>query len=173
MVKMTKWIERHFNFDFPVGVFPCIVERLRGTPARMEELVSRLPADLLTVKPEHGWSIQENVGHLTKVEELHVGRLDDYDAGVKVLREADMKNVRTSEADYNSQTIESVLIGFRDVRREFVRRLDAMDDAAAARTAQHPRLDIPMRVVDMAFFAAEHDDFHLAVMTELARKLRS
>jgi len=138
----------------------------------MEELVSRLPADILTIKPEHGWSIQENVGHLTQVEQLHVGRLDDYDAGVKVLRPADMKNIRTSEADYNTMTIESVLVGFRDVRRDLVSRLDAMDDAAAARTAQHPRLDIPMRVVDMAFFAAEHDDFHLAVITELGQKLR-
>lgn len=172
MVTKTKWIERKFNFDFPIGVFPCILERLRGTPARMEELVSRLPAALLTKKPEHGWSIQENVGHLIKVEELHVGRLDDYDAGLKVLRAADMKNTRTSDADYNSQTVESVLIAFREARRDFVGRLVAMDDAAAARTAQHPRLNIPMRVVDMAYFAAEHDDFHLAVITELGRKLR-
>jgi len=172
MVTRTKWIERRFNFDFPVGVFPCILERLRGTPARMEELISRLPAGLLAKKPEQGWSIQENVGHLIKVEELHAGRLDDYDAGLKVLRAADMKNTRTSEADYNLQTIESVLIAFREARRDFVRRLDAMDDAAAARSAQHPRLDIPMRVVDMVYFAAEHDDFHLAAITELGRNLR-
>lgn len=172
MVTRTKWIERKFNFDFPVGIFPCLLERLRGTPARIEELVSRLPAAILTTKPQHGWSIQENVGHLIKVEELHVGRLDDYDAGLKVLRAADMKNTRTSDADYNSQSIESVLIGFRDARRDFVKRLEAMDDAAAARTAQHPRLNVPMRVVDMAFFAAEHDDFHLAAITELARKIR-
>ncbi len=172
MVTRTKWIERKFNFDFPVGVLPCIIERLRGTPARMEELISRLPADLLTKKPEHGWSIQENVGHLIKVEELHLGRLDDYDAGVEVLRAADMKNTRTSDADYNSKTIESVWIGFREVRRDFVDRLEAMDDAAAARSAQHPRLDTPMRVVDMAYFAAEHDDFHLAAITELGRKMR-
>jgi hypothetical protein len=33
----------------------------------------------------------------------------------------------------------------------------------------HPRLQQPMRVVDMAFFVAEHDDHHLARMTQLAR----
>ncbi len=32
----TKWIERHFNFDFPVGMMPVIIERLRGTPSRIE-----------------------------------------------------------------------------------------------------------------------------------------
>jgi len=28
-----------------------------------------------------------------------------------------------------------------------------------------------MRVIDMALFIAEHDDHHLAAMTELARRL--
>jgi len=38
------------------------------------------------------------------------------------------------------------------------------------RTALHPRLQQPMRVLDMAFFTAEHDDHHLARMTELSRR---
>ena len=33
--------------------------------------------------------------------------------------------------------------------------------------AWHPRLDRPMRVIDLAIFAAEHDDHHLARITEL------
>lgn len=171
MVPRTKWIDRKFNFNYPVGHFSSILERLRGTPARMEEIVNRLPDELLTQKPDHGWSIQENVGHLIEVETLHVGRLDDYDAGVEVLRPAEMKNIRTTEADYNSRTIGSIFIGFREVRGDFVKRLEAMNEAEAARVAQHPRLDVPMRVVDMAYFAAEHDDFHVAVITELARRL--
>ena len=131
-----------------------------------------MPVESLTVKPPGGgWSIQENVGHLISVEELHLGRLEDYDAGAEVLRPADMKNTRTVEADYNSRGIGNILAEFRRVRGDLVARLEAMDEAAAARTAQHPRLDVPMRVCDMAFFAAEHDDFHLAVITELARKL--
>ena len=81
MVPRTKWIDRRFNFSFPAGHFSSIIERLRGTPARLEEIIGRLPAELLTQKPDHGWSIQENVGHLIEVETLHVGRLDDYDAG--------------------------------------------------------------------------------------------
>lgn len=172
MVPSTRWIDRKFNFDFPVGHFPCIIERLRGTPARLEEIISKLPPELRTKKPEHGWSIQENVGHLIKVEELHVGRLDDYEAGAQVLRPADMQNVRTGEADFNAQRIESIFINFREVRKDFVERLEAMNEAEAARVAQHPRLDIPMRVCDMAFFAAEHDDFHVAAITHLARTLK-
>jgi hypothetical protein len=37
------------------------------------------------------------------------------------------------------------------------------------RTALHPRLKRPMRLVDLCFFVAEHDDHHLATVTRLAR----
>lgn len=39
------------------------------------------------------------------------------------------------------------------------------------RTAAHPRLGQPMSVVDLCFFVAEHDDHHLATITELRREL--
>jgi hypothetical protein len=31
MITQTIWIERKFEFNFPVGLFPVIVERLRRT----------------------------------------------------------------------------------------------------------------------------------------------
>ncbi|MEW6411143.1 MAG: DinB family protein [Candidatus Zixiibacteriota bacterium] len=170
MVKRTLWLDRKFNFNFPVSDFPFIIERLRGTPDRAEALVKRLPAGILTKKPERGWSIQEQIGHLIKVEALHIGRLDDYDAGLESLRAADVKNVRTTNADFNAESIEWILTEFRKVREAFIDRLEAMDEARAARSAHHPRLDVPMRVCDMALFAAEHDDYHFAMITELERK---
>ncbi|MCK4655681.1 MAG: DinB family protein [candidate division Zixibacteria bacterium] len=170
MVEMTKWIERKFNFDYPVGLFPCIVERLRGTPARLDEIVKLLSPEILTVRIDDKWSIQENIGHLIEVEALHTGRLDDYRANADVLRPADMTNKSTHRADYNSMEIDSVMSSFRKVRLDFVKQLEEMDEAAASRSARHPRLDKPMRVVDMALFAAEHDDQHIAVIMGLGRK---
>jgi hypothetical protein len=35
------------------------------------------------------------------------------------------------------------------------------------RTGLHPRLNQPMRVIDLILFIAEHDDHHLARITEL------
>ncbi len=171
MVKRTKWLDRRFNFNFPVSDFPFIIERLRGTPDRAEAIVKRLPAEILTKKPEHGWSIQEQIGHLIKVEALHDARLDDYDDGLEVLRAADVKNVRTTNADFNAVDIEWILTELRKVREAFLARLEAMDEAQAARSAHHPRLDVPMRVCDMGLFAAEHDDYHFAMITELVREL--
>jgi len=36
-------------------------------------------------------------------------------------------------------------------------------------TSLHPRTKILMRIVDLCVFTAEHDDYHLARVTELKR----
>jgi uncharacterized damage-inducible protein DinB len=153
----------------PSALLANVVERLRGTPARLEERVRGLPHERLTARPGGAWSIQENAGHLLALEPLWAIRLDDYDAGLAVLRAADLTNRGTSEADFNSRETETILRGFREERARTVARLESMDETAAARTAHHPRLDRPMRVMDLAVFVAEHDDHHLARITELRR----
>ncbi|MCP4583276.1 MAG: DinB family protein [candidate division Zixibacteria bacterium] len=167
MVEITKWIDRKFEFNYPVGVFPWILERLRGTPARIEEIIKDIPPDILTGKSDNKWSIQENIGHLIKVEELHDGRIDDYLAGNDTLRPADMENRRTHKADYNAQNIAEILKMFRSVRNHFTMRLQQQDETIVGRSSFHPRLHKPMRLIDMAYFAAEHDDYHLAVIRRL------
>ncbi len=135
------------------------------------ELVRNIPQVGLTERTGGKWSIQENVGHLIKVEELHDGRIDDYLANNEILRPADMRNRRTFDADYNSQDIDTVIESFRTVRMNFLSRLEEQDEEIVSRSARHARLKITMRLVDMAYFAAEHDDYHLAVITRLARHL--
>jgi len=162
------WIERRWKFDFPVELFPDIIERLRGTPARIEALLRGLGADVLTRREKEGtWSIQENVGHLIDVETLWLGRLDEYLSGARVLRAADMSNPKTHEADHNRKPFPSVLSGFQAVRGPFISRLEGLEDSDFARVARHPRLDTPMRLVDMCLFVADHDDYHLARIREL------
>lgn len=165
------WFQRRFEFNLPVERFPNVVERLRGTPARIEDKVRRLPREVLTRRDGDKWSIQEQVGHLLDLDELHDGRLDDYLAGLPVLRPADLSNRKTHEAGHNDRRMEDLLVAFRAARERFVARLDAWDESKIGLTAVHPRLDQAMRVIDMAFFTAEHDDHHLTAMTELARKL--
>jgi uncharacterized damage-inducible protein DinB len=166
-----KWTDRRFTFDLPEELFPEIVERLRGTPARIEDKVRPLSPALLTRRNGEAWSIQEHIGHLLDLDELHKGRLDDFLAGAAVLRPADVRNPRTWEAQHNERPIAEILSAFRGERERFVARLDAWDRSLLSRTSLHPRLNQPMRVIDMAFFTAEHDDHHLARMTELARRL--
>lgn len=168
-MRRTKWVEREFDFQMQIGVFPCVVERLRGTPARLEELTRRLPARSLTTRREGAWSIQEHAGHLLDLDELHEGRLEDYARRLSTLRAADMTNRKTEEARHNDAQLEDLLAGFRAARASFVRRLEALTEEEVAATALHPRLRQRMRVIDMAYFVAEHDDHHLATINELSR----
>ncbi len=164
-----RWTDRHFTFNLPEELFSVVVERLRGTPARIEEKARGLSPALLTRRNGQAWSIQEHIGHLLDLDELHADRLDDFLAGAEVLRAADVTNPRTWEAGYNEHPLADLLAAFRRERERFVARLDAWDEGLIGLTALHPRLKQPMRVIDMAFFIAEHDDHHLARMTELAR----
>lgn len=171
MPEKSPWIERQFIFDLPVSMFPNVLERLRGTPARVQDRVAGLTPDQLQKRFDDAWSIQETIGHLIKVEGLWIGRLDDFAQGLKELRPADMSNRRTEDEDFNSQEAAAVLAGFGQTRGEFVQGLEQLPDEAIGRAAHHPRLDQPMRILDLMVFAAEHDDHHLARITEILRLL--
>ena len=171
-MERIKWTARKFDFHFPVALFPEMIERSRGTPARLEDLIASLPAEILTRRDGERWSIQENAGHLFDLETLFARRVDEYEAGAKTLHAADMSNRKTHEANHNQQPIELILSGFREQRLRLIDRLDGFEPAMFARTAIHPRLNVPMRLVDMILFQAEHDDYHLTRISELIKLFR-
>jgi hypothetical protein len=161
MILQIPWFERKFNFDFPAGLFPCILERLRGTAPRIKAMSSHLPQDVLTTKPDGTWSVLEHIGHLVDLEELHEARIDDFKRRMPVLRIADLKNRKTDEAGHNSKSTAELVQLFQRSREHFLGELLQADDEALLFTSRHPRLNQPMRLIDMAFFVAEHDDHHI------------
>jgi uncharacterized damage-inducible protein DinB len=169
MSKHLKWTDRTFQFTFPVEVYPEIIERLRGTPARLEDRVKSIVPEIRTKRDGERWSIQENVGHLLDLEALVSRRLDEYLAGAEALHAADMSNRKTHEADHNGRAMAAILTEFRTRRMQLVNRLDNLAPETFAVIAHHPRLNVPMRLVDMLYFQAEHDDYHLARISELIR----
>jgi hypothetical protein len=171
MRERIKWTERRFDFSFPAGLYPEMIERLGGAPARLEEHCNSLPVSILTFRDEERWSMQENAGHLLDLESLVQQRIDEYLAGVAVLHAADMSNRKTYEANHNAVSVDSILQSFRRERSETTERLESLDAAVFAHTALHPRLNVDMRLVDMLYFQAEHDDYHLTRMGELRREL--
>ena len=169
MIDRTEWIKRQFTFELPLGMYGNVVERVRGTPARLEDLVRGLSREILTRRDGDKWSIQEQAGHLLDLEELGMKRLNDLEAGREALVAADMANQKSHEANHNANSIETILRDFRKERMAFVARLDSYDEEFVRRTALHPRLQTQIRVIDLAFFIAEHDDHHLARISELKR----
>ena len=172
MATRIKWTDRKFDFSFPAGLYPEMIERLRGTPVRLEEHVGALPPDVLRRRDGERWSMQENAGHLLDLESLVRQRLDEYLANATEVRAADMTNRKTYESQHNEVAISTILSAFRDQRLQLVARLDSLESGIFARAAHHPRLNVPMRLVDMIFFQAEHDDFHLTRISQLRRLFR-
>ncbi len=169
MTKRIPWFERTWNLDFPAGQFREIIERLRGTPLRVAALVDPWPRDVLIARDGDMWSIQQNVGHLFDLEPLWSGRLDDFLSKTPVMRGADLANKKTNAADHNDKPIQEVLDAFAESRASLVARLEALGPEVFAWTSDHPRLRAPMRLVDLCFFTAEHDDYHLVRITQLGR----
>jgi len=163
------WFSRRFQLGLPVEALPDIVERLRGTPARLEERIHSVRASQLNRRVGESWSIQENAGHLLDLEALWNGRVSDFLEGAAQLRAADLANQRTWDANYNAQPIAGVLATFRSARMALVARLEQFTTPQLRVTSLHPRLQQPMTIVDHAFFVAEHDDHHLARITDLLR----
>ena len=141
--------------------------RLRGTPARLEEVVRGVARDLLVKKPGEKWSAQEHAGHLLDLEPLWMARVDDFFTAASTLTVADLTNQKTFDAQHNRRPIGEILAEFRNARALLVSRVEKIDPAMVGRSILHPRLKIPMRLVDHLYFAAEHDDHHLAYIWDL------
>jgi len=165
------WFERVFDLGISVEAAPEILERLRGTTLRLEERTAIVPSALLTRRIEDQWSFQEHVGHLVDLEVLWAARIGDFEGGAESLRPADLENRATWEGNHNSRLLSSLLEEFRGCRDSLLARCEGMGESSLARTALHPRLGKPMTVVDLLYFVAEHDDHHLASITELVRRL--
>lgn len=167
MTQVAKWYERKFEFAFPVELYPNLIMRLRGTPARLEELLRNQPGEVLIRKPQEKWSAQEHAGHLLDLEPLWLARVEDFLSGSGQLSVADLSNRGTDAANHNACELTKILTAFRAARAKLVDRVISADPSFRGRTLLHPRLKQPMRLVDHLYFVAEHDDHHLAKIWEL------
>jgi uncharacterized damage-inducible protein DinB len=167
MSQVPKWFERKFEFSFPVELYPNLCIRLRGTPARLEEILRAYPHERLVHRAEEKWSAQEHAGHLADLEPLWMARVEDYIAGTAELTAADLSNRKTHEGAHNARDIEEILSEFRKARLQLVNRVGGLDAAPFSLSIPHPRLKKPFRLVDHLYFVAEHDDHHLARIWEL------
>lgn len=170
-MKQVKWFERRFDFTFEQNIFPSILERLAGTPARLEEKLAVLPADILTLRIDKSWTIKENLGHLIDLEPLWQGRLEDILHAQTELRPTDLENAQTTLANHDATPTKELLNSFRQIRKQTLDALRSLNEEQIFKSALHPRLKTPMRTIDLCLFVADHDDHHLARISELARRI--
>lgn len=170
IMQRTPWVNRKFEFGIPPGWIYNILERLQGTGVRIRELTAGIPDARAALRNGPAWSIKEHIGHLTDLEELHLGRINDFVFRVPVLRAADMTNLKTEQASHNEKPLVILISDFISARENLIRHFEKLDEETHNFSSLHPRLKIQMRPVDMAFFTAEHDDHHIATMRMLVRE---
>lgn len=167
MMKQINWFERKFDFTYEQNIFPSIIERLEGTSIRLKSKIKQIHPDVFEVKLEGKWSIKENIGHLIDLEPLWQGRLSDILEKKEFLRETDLSNQQTDLAQHNKTQMDELVLRFDKIRNETVKRLKRLAEKEIYQTALHPRLKQPMRIMDLFLFVAEHDDHHLARITQI------
>ncbi len=167
MQGITLWFDRTFPDKPPIENFPFVIERLRGTPVRVRARTSVLSRAQSAMRVDSAWSVLEQVGHLGDLESLWLGRIDDFMNGELELRPADLTNRLTHESHHNERGLDDLLNIFDTARKQLVDRLETMSLDDAGRSSRHPRLQQPMRLIDLCLFVADHDDHHLAVITKI------
>ncbi len=169
-MKKTNWFDRSFPPQNDTGVFPCILERLGGTAARLTEKIASIPSDLTIVA--HGkWSIKKEIGHLIDLEPLWLARTLQIIDNQKDLKITDLANTKTHETNHDARDFQDLIQEFRQHRRALMHVLHDVTETDLDKAAVHPRLGTPMKIIDLAYFVAEHDDHHLAQITTLMREI--
>ena len=168
MTPQTPWVLRKFHFDFELTQFPVIFSRLEGSIFRIGGLLANAD-EKRTGTTGRGWTVKQHLGHLTDLEELWWKRLDDFAKGKAELTAADMGNEKTEKADHNAMPLQELVRQFTLERQRLLETIFAFDGDYLSKTALHPRLKVPMRLIDSLYFAAEHDDHHIAALTTLLR----
>jgi len=169
--QQPKWFERKFDFSSEQNIFPSIIERLRGTPSRLEEKLKSVSEINLNAKINGRWSIKENLGHLLDLEPLWVGRLDDILNKEIYLRTADLTNTKTDQANHDREDKDHLVREFRMTRVTTINRLELLSEETIFFSALHPRLKTPMRIMDLFLFVADHDDHHLVTIHQVMQTL--
>jgi uncharacterized damage-inducible protein DinB len=161
------WSQRRFAFVHPPWMLADFVERLRGLVPRLGPLLTGLDDTAAHVAHDGRWSIAQNVGHLSDVEDLWQERIEDLRKGRAVLTPADPARFQAAALLHQERGLDAIVREL-DARRS--RLVEALADASASlqqAAAFHQRLRTPMRLVDCAQFCAEHDDHHLLRVREL------
>ena len=166
-MKSLKWFERKFTFGFSDGMLPFFLERLEGTLARLEYKISGVSEETLSNRLDEKWSVKENIAHLAEVDAIALTRIDEMIQGLSPMSPA----VIQPSKDYNVLPIADVLSFFSKNRMKNLQRYKILTESDVRKSSLHPRLNVQMTPVDLAWFDAEHDDHHLVRISEILETL--
>ena len=155
------WPQRKFAFVHPAWMLADFVERLRGLLPRLDALLVGVDDSRARLQVDGKWSIAQNIGHLSDVEELWQQRLEDLKQGRKTYTPAVGSRFQELAKRHQERSVAETLQELKARRFRLVHALAQASPELQKSSAFHERLQVPMRLVDCAQFYAEHDDHHL------------
>ena len=156
------WFDRTFTFGLSPQMLPFYLERLEGTIPRIEHKVKGIDDRILSSRFNDKWSIKQHIGQLAEVDAIANKRIDEIISGLPIMSRAVFE-----PQDYNPWPMEKVVDLFRKNRTENIDKYKSLSSTSLAKSSIHPRLNLQMTPVDLAWFDAEHDDHHLVKLTEI------
>ncbi|MBN8860062.1 MAG: GNAT family N-acetyltransferase [Sphingobacteriales bacterium] len=166
----NKWFDRKFDFNFGMELYGILLERLQSAPDRFIQMTRMLPEETHVFRYENKWTIRENIGHLELLEPLWQIRFEEIKNEVPEMSPADLNNSATDRMDFNTFSLQELINNFRHQRTKTIDFLNNLQKSDFTKRSIHPRLQQPMRIIDLMHFVAEHDQHHLNAVLNIINK---
>ena len=164
---LQPWFERRWDFVNIPDTYESTLTRLSAAIPALRDLTGDIPQDALRLRPGGKWSVKEHIGHLIVLEPLWRVRFEDILENRQEMTVADTRNMATWEGSFNDRDLGDLLAQFSGERMSTIRLLESMGTPDHSKSSRHPRLGQPFRIVDHAFFIAEHDSHHIERIREI------
>ena len=83
---------------------------------------------------------------------------------------ADLSNIATDEMNFNTFSLPELISTFTGQRTKTIAFLGDLQENDFTKRSAHPRLQRPMRIIDLMYFVAEHDQHHLNAILNIINK---
>jgi uncharacterized damage-inducible protein DinB len=166
----NKWFDRRFDFNFGMELYDTVIERLQSAPNRFIQVSRMLPDEILVFRYENKWTIKENIGHLRLLEPLWRTRFEEIKNGISEMSPADISNSATDKMNFNTFSLQELIDSFTHQRIKTIDFLNNLQKSDFTKRSTHPRLQQPMRIIDLMYFVAEHDLHHLNAVLNIINK---
>ncbi|WP_020533251.1 DinB family protein [Flexithrix dorotheae] len=159
------WFERQFEFPGNQNIFPSLLERLEGTSIRLRVKTLKISDSIQVIRPEGKWSIMENIRHLLEMELVWQKFISSILKGKRIINLSNTKSPASPQL--NNENVDHLLIQFADQRRITLETISKLKNDKIFKNAFYTPLQRPLSILDLAYYMAEHDDHHLARITNI------
>jgi uncharacterized damage-inducible protein DinB len=149
-------------------ISPFQLSRLQDHPEALEQILSRVPEELLEKQIRTGkWSIKENIAHLVRYQKESLDRVNR----ILTEKEPSLRRYVAEEDDAFpfaiAQPLHTLQVQLKDDRKQFNTIIKSLTDDQLSRTGRHPVLGV-LTLSEWIEFFLLHEAHHMMTIFQLA-----